>query len=247
LLDSQSYGPFIINMALPPVVIALAGIVLVPTTLIQRAMRTHREVVEAPTFKGKFNVPSFLARWRILRQPMTASDVVAWRAPFKWSGRIAGVAVFALFSLYPTLVASIASVFNCTAPIHGKRYLLADLTVVCYEGGHIALVFFACIAGAVYAVGIPIAVAFATAFKTPVVCRGAPDLTTGLRPWTRLHCVCTRRLQANYASVNMRTRFGFLFHGYATDRSGVIVAWEAVVMLRKLAITLVGSIVSDVR
>ena len=178
---------------------------------------------------------------------MTTSDVVAWRAPFVWSGRLAGVAVFALFSLYPTLVASIASVFNCTAAIHGRRYLLADLTVVCYEGGHIALVFFACIGGAVYAVGIPVAVAIVTVLKTPVVCHGAPDAATGLRPRTQPRCICARRQQAKYATAGVRTRFGFLFHGYTTDGSGVIVAWEAVVMLRKLAITLVASIVSDVR
>ena len=248
-LDSQSYAPFIINMLLPLVVIALAALVLVPTTLVEHALRAHRNDpgVEAPAFKGKFNIPDFLACWRVLRQPMTESDVAAWRAPFIWKGRLAGVAVFALFFLYPTLVASIASIFNCSAPVSGKRYLLADLTVVCNEGGHIALVFFACIGGAVYAVGIPVAVVIATALKTPIVCHGAVDAETRRRPWARPRCVCARRDQAKYAAADVRTRFGFLYHGYATDRSGAIVAWEALVMLRKLAITLVGSAVSDVR
>ena len=248
-LDSQSYAPFFINMLLPPGVIALASLVLVPTTFIERALRAHRNDagVEAPAFKGKFNIPDFLACWRVLRQPMTEGDVAAWRAPFVWTGRLSGVAVFALFFLYPTLVASIASIFNCSASVGGKRYLLADLTVVCYEGGHIALVFFACIGGALYAVGIPVAVAIATALKTPLICHGAVDATTGLRPWATPRCVCARRGQAKYATADVRARFGFLFHGYATDRSGAIVAWEALVMLRKLAITLVGSAVSDVR
>jgi hypothetical protein len=45
--------------------------------------------------------------------------------------------------------------------------------------------------------------------------------------------------------VEVRARFAFLFHGYATDRSGFVVAWEALVMLRKLAVTLAGSVISD--
>ena len=179
-LDSQSYAPFIINMLLPPVVIALAALVLVPTTFVELKLRAHRNDpgVEAPAFKGKFNIPDFLACWRVLRQPMTEGDVAAWRAPFVWTGRLAGVAVFALFFLYPTLVASIASIFNCSAPVSGKRYLLADLTVVCNEGGHIALIFFACIGGAVYAVGIPVAGVIATALKAPLVCHGAANAET---------------------------------------------------------------------
>jgi hypothetical protein len=43
----------------------------------------------------------------------------------------------------------------------------------------------------------------------------------------------------------VRTRFGFLFAGYSTNRSGFVVAWEAVVMLRKLAVTIAGSMVAD--
>ena len=40
-------------------------------------------------------------------------------------------------------------------------------------------------------------------------------------------------------------RLGFLFAGYSTDRSGVVVAWEAVVMVRKLTVALAASAVSD--
>ena len=51
--------------------------------------------------------------------------------------------------------------------------------------------------------------------------------------------MCSRRDAAEYDTVGMRSRFAFLFHGFATDRSGVVVAWEAFVKLRKLAATLV--------
>ena len=45
--------------------------------------------------------------------------------------------------------------------------------------------------------------------------------------------------------LDVRMRLGFLFAGYSTDRSGVVVAWEAVVMVRKLTVALAASAVSD--
>ena len=44
-------------------------------------------------------------------------------------------------------------------------------------------------------------------------------------------------------------RYGFLFNGYETDRqtdrAGIVVAWEATVMVRKLLVTLAGATISD--
>ena len=37
----------------------------------------------------------------------------------------------------------------------------------------------------------------------------------------------------------------FILTGYSTVRSGIVVAWEAIVMLRKLAVTLAGSTIQD--
>jgi hypothetical protein len=48
-----------------------------------------------------------------------------------------------------------------------------------------------------------------------------------------------------YDHLEVRQRIGFLFAGYATDRSGAVVAWEAWVMLRKLAVSFAGSVVAD--
>ena len=56
-------------------------------------------------------------------------------------------------------------------------------------------------------------------------------------------------MKKDYASRSVRMRYGFLFNGYETDRptdqSGVVVAWEAVVMARKLFVTLAGATISD--
>ena len=101
---------------------------------------------------------------------MTQADIDVWRGPYQVWNRLAGIIVFTLFTLYPTLVSSMASMFHCTDQIDGTRYLVADYSVKCYEGGHIAMVFFACISAAVYAVGIPVAVAVLVALKTPIVC-----------------------------------------------------------------------------
>ena len=85
-----------------------------------------------------------------------------------------------------------------------------------------------------YALGIPLTVGLAVTAHFPLqITDGTPS------------CMCSRREAAEYGTVEMRSRFAFLFHGFATDRSGVVVAWEAFVMLRKLAVTLAGSAISD--
>ena len=137
---------------------------------------------------------------------------------------------------YPNLVKSIASVFSCSDVIGGERYLLADLTVVCYAGWHVFFLICAALGAAVYAIGIPVAVAAATAFRSPVQRNEAGGLA----------CVrCARRDETEYATGRLRSRYAFLYNGYATDRSGVVVAWEALVMLRKLAVALAGSLLRD--
>ena len=71
------------------------------------------------------------------------------------------------------------------------------------------------------------------------------EITTTCKPRLR----CRRRVVEDYASRSVRMRYGFLFNGYETDRptdqSGVVVAWEAVVMTRKLFVTLAGATISD--
>ena len=287
-LQSQVYGPFLLNMALPAIVLALAGVAMIPKIFWERRIRAKRakESTPTPAFKGKFNLPRPLAPCRILRRPMTLDDIKVWHATtFNAQGRFAGVAVFAMFSLYPTLVSSIASIFNCTADVEGKRYLVADLSVVCYEARHHAFTTLAVIGSVVYAIGIPLTIAYATALKTPIVCRrkvkhgegeeGAAGgrSAEGMR-WTAPKCVCARRAREAYvresvsalpgaaisrppvrspsslllssrACDQMRSRFAFLYNGYSTTRSGVVVSWEAIVMLRKLTVTLAGSAVRD--
>ena len=121
LLDSQSYGPFFLNMLLPFAILAVAGIILIPKTMIEKILRKGRKTKEDPVFKGKFNIPRFLAKCKCLRAPMTVKDVSDWRARFRPFNRLSGVLVFTFFTLYPTLVASVVSIFNCTEPIEGKR------------------------------------------------------------------------------------------------------------------------------
>ena len=333
-LKSQVYGPFLLNMSLPIILLFVAAVIMIPKYLYEKCARKRRIDNDdpVPTFKGKFNLPRFLAPFSFLRLPMTPADVKAWKAKsFSVQGRFAGVAVFTMFTLYPTLVSSIASIWNCTGVIDGSQYLVADLTVVCYESRHNVFIFLASVGALCYALGIPAGVAFATALKTPVVCRtrvqlnedagaaeaAAPDGggettggdasatrsrprprsiatgTTGIAESEREHeearspksgaareneeeeeegaapvfdlgmstvgeiesettmrwmmprCRCKRRSAAEYASVKMRSRFAFLYNGYSTERSGAVVAWEAFVMLRKLAVSMAGSTVSD--
>ena len=276
------YGTFTLNMALPWIILALAAIVLVPKTIgmhheFERCRSTGQE---APAYKGKFGLPRCLAFFRFTRKEMDIADIEEWHTRFKPARRFAGVAVFVLFSMYPTLVASIASMFNCTEPI-GKlqvKYLIADLSKTCFEGMHLFFLVLACIGVVVYAIGIPVAVALVVALKSPLT-RGEKekdngeenddatppvlvqvggdvavpshleevlpeeeDATTAAK---KLKCVCALRGPEKFTEMDVRMRFAFLFHGYSTDRGGAVVAWEAFVMARKLAVALAGSVVED--
>ena len=142
-LQSQIYGPFLLNMGMPLIMLAIAAVILIPKALGERCMRDRRKGRQAPPFKGKFNLPRRLVVLTALRDPMAAADVAEWHAPFKPSQRISGVVVFILFSFYPTLVASVASLYNCTHDIEGSAYLVVDLTVKCYEGTHLLFMAFA--------------------------------------------------------------------------------------------------------
>ena len=143
-LQSQIYGPFLLTMALPVLLLTVAGLLLIPKSFGEKAMRKKRVGQDAPRFKVRFNLPRCIGCCRAMRKPMTAADIEEWRSPlFKPMHRLAGVAVFLIFSLYPSLVAAIISIFNCTAPIDGVQYLVNDLTVTCHEGWHVGFTIFA--------------------------------------------------------------------------------------------------------
>ena len=298
-LDSQAYGTFLATMALPLLVPIIASAFLTPMVLISRCTVKKRNTEPIPTFNGRWGIPRFLARWRFLREPMDAKTRKQWREPVDFVSRLVAIQVFMMFTLYPALIGAVASMLNCTDSILGKQYLLADLSVTCYEGLHNVFIAFAAVGGVVYCVGIPIVVYLVIAWKSPIACRqveekktaiaqvrnshrsskyatmqeltddGGPaeggdvalviaadpkrrerrasvvELTTTCKPRLR----CRRRVKKDYASRSVRMRYGFLFNGYetdrATDQSGVVVAWEAVVMVRKLFVTLAAATISD--
>jgi len=67
--------------------------------------------------------------------------------------------VVILMTLHPTLVKQVLTFFSCSSPILGKRYLLADIDIVCGSSEHIAMVSFIGIPiFVIYILGIPMAV-----------------------------------------------------------------------------------------
>ena len=219
------------------------------------------------------------------RVETTEEERKAWRAAtavrdqrmqFKPLRRFNAVMVLTMYGLFPTLVASAASIFNCTDEVEGKRYLFADLSQTCYEGLHIFYLVLSVIAIIVYCLGTPITLATILMFdvciwKTPT--RKVDDGDdanvvdeerqegeeeeeeegSGLcvkfhKVCGTCHCICMKRSSTpwGFRTSSFRERFGLLISGYATDRGSLIIAWEPlVVMLRKLFITLAGSIVQD--
>jgi len=117
-LGSQIYGTFVLNMALPPVLLAAAALIMIPTAFLEKRARSQRAQLTAPRFKGTANIPRSCAVYRITRTPMTAYDVEAWSGPFHPIKRYKGVAIFLLFFM---------CVFSCT-----RSLLLARLQLTAF-------------------------------------------------------------------------------------------------------------------
>ena len=108
------------------------------------------------------------------RVETTLAERRAWRAKeavrlqrqnFKPDRRFVSVMVLVMYALYPTLVASTAMIFSCSQEIDGKRFLMADLTVTCFEGWHNVYLVGACVTTLVYCVGTPLIFALIIIFE----------------------------------------------------------------------------------
>ena len=238
---SQIWGPFLANIALPPLALIGSVAIAVPTTLGFRCAERRRASVTAPPPPPETKpVASWLplplhrlvccARFRVVT---SAVERVAWsEAEAKASlvrfdpvARLQGLLAFVGYGLYPTLVASTMSIFHCSDQIDGAAYLVADMTVKCWEGAHIGFVVLATISFIVYCLGIPLIVGAVVALRSPPGCPRNPRCFN-------LHCRrFARRTSAQYTSQHVRVRFGFLYHGYRTDGGRLLlVMWEVLVM-----------------
>ena len=192
------------------------------------------------------------------RLPTTEDERAAWRVDYVMAlmkrnfhpgRRFVSVMVLVVYSLYPTLVSASASIFNCTASIQGKRYLVADLNQICYEGAHLGFIVCAGFGLALYCIGVPLTLAWLILFEM-CKCGAAPKFSgaaTDVAAQTkRLRCYCKLRSTLHFRLSSMRERFGLLVAGYDTSRGLLVMAWEPlVVMLRKLCVTLAGVFPSD--
>ena len=90
-------------------------------------------------------------------------------------------------------------------------------------------------------------------FSAPTCAKAAHTKEDGVaQPRNRFmpKCTCTCQLRSatpwGFRTASIRERFGLLVAGYDTMRGSVVMAWEPlVVMLRKLMITLAGSLPQD--
>jgi len=314
MLGSQVYATFVMNMCIPLIVPLIAVIFLVPARIVSHYTTKKRLTQSPPVWKTAAQGPRIAGFFTCMRRPMEHGDKVKWGAPLDVVSRLVAVQVFCLFSLYPTLVRSVATILNCSDLVNGKQYLLADLSVTCYETWHIFYLIIALLCVFIYCIGIPILVFSLAAWKTSIVCRkrknrhleminedvsdkvgggggedgeivvpssspspsspspsptvpivvdhsnaSSPRYEERNRFADRMcscstsnhvffwppNVRCARRDVENYGASKVRERFGFLFHGYRTNGSIVVVSWETSVMLRKLFVTLAGAIFTD--
>ena len=212
-----------------------------------------------------YGIPhALLMACKCCRVDTTESEQNAWRAAaavhaqrphFAPHRRFIAVMVLVMYSLFPTLVASTTSIFNCTDAIGGKYYLLIDLSVMCYEGYHLLYLAAAVVSIVVYCIGTPVALAALLVVDccacTKVSSLDQPEaVRSGCAKLfkCKCSCICTRRSSTpwGYRTASIRERFGLLVAGYDTDRGSIVMAWEPlVVMLRKLLVTLAGTLPRD--
>ena len=209
---------------------------------------------------------ALMMAWPRCRVATTAEEKKAWRAAagvhaqvteFHPLRRFVAVMIMMMYGLFPTLVASTASIFKCTASVEGRRYLYADMTQECYTGVHLWYIVAAALAVAVYCIGTPIILATTLTFEmcscnAPTWGReGAGMNRTPATPrvvYKPCRCICAMRSRTpwGFQVPSFRERFSLLVTGYSTERGALIMAWEPlVVMLRKLFITLAGSVAND--
>ena len=172
---STLYGPFMLTMVTPIVALVATCAILWPTTKWERGKEARRELagvlVDAPETRarllpvlragGGFDraVATKAAWWpRIALEEEEKAEWIADKAAkrqhrFSPCRRLASVAVFVLFSLYPTLIQASVSVLRCTEPIEGVRYVVEDLAKKCYTPQHIFFAIIGVIGIFIYALG----------------------------------------------------------------------------------------------
>ena len=186
------------------------------------------------------------------------------RIPFKPAGRLTAVMILVMYSLFPSLVASTTSIFNCSDAILGRYYLIADLTVTCYDGWHLVYMLLSTVCVLVFCLGTPVLFTLVILFDF-CTCTMRPkfkpqdDLAPGAeipKKKTRkcglklLRCICHCNLRSDlpwsFRTPQIRERFGLLVVGYDVSRGSLVMAWEPMIgMSRKLLITLAGTLIRD--
>ena len=108
-------------------------------------------------------------------------------------GRFGSTWVFIGFISYAVVTMSVLNAMRCTdAPILGSRWLINDMQVPCFQGGHIAVVTVASVVGLVFCLGFPLLTAV-------ILSRGSAQLKKKGSALTQ--------------------RFGFLVSGLKVDRA----------------------------
>ena len=79
-LNSQIYGPFLLNMAMPPVLLAVAALLMWPKVLFEKGRAAlHRKRGGVPHHKARFSLPRQIAVCRVMRKPMESVDIGTFR------------------------------------------------------------------------------------------------------------------------------------------------------------------------
>ena len=177
------YLQFSLNMSLPfaliPVCITLAGAVM----LIRHTFCRHNRTFIGKTFSNTSG------KSRTIRSPAFDGCCNEWKRYIKHKTYL-GPMVFVLFLSYNVLSTTAATMFKCRPEvINGEKYLAVDLSIVCYNGSHVAGMFAAGTMALLFNLGMPI-----------------------------LLWIFLRRHEHRLHEPELFERFGFLYQGYSVNR-----------------------------
>ena len=267
-MKSQTYGPFWLSMFAPLAAGVATLMFIIPKFFYERHKErnaTDDELV-APAERGiifgskdaggvKDKFFRRICRCARCSKPLSNAEKSEWiveqlaekERHFDPFLRLAAVLVFVLYSLFPSLTDNAISIFRCSRLIEGRRYLVSDYTVICYTGWHIAAICFGSFFTALYALGIPIGT-FALLFtwRTQIK-NGGVRVSNSLgflfSGYSTTRGVMVMSWYVHCASSLARARPSLRATPTAELTPPLLICVycrEVIVMLRKLAITLIS-------
>ena len=151
--------------------------------------------------------------------------------------------VFFLF--YPTIVKGVFSIFACQ-PFGDKSYLVADMSVTCFDDEHNAFVIVASVFTLLYVFGIPFFGCFVLHNFLPGIHYDPTKPISKFNPSAGREFERSDRAELIAQKLEASAVYGFMWEGF--QQKGIAPFWEwSVIMMRKVSIIFIIQILQNMK